>query len=478
MKRHNRLVHTALLTAATCTFITACSSGSGGESDQPDAGQSSGEDGGAISLSITANSIAGGKGAAEAEWIQDWVIPEFEKAQAQAGKDVTVTFIPQGVGDEDYKTKIALDFESGKSADVVGLDGIWIGEFAEAGYIKPLKEVVGDAVSQWDGWEQIPEAVQNAASFNDELYGVPVGADGRVLYYNRELFAKAGLPEPWEPKSWDDVLDAARQLKKLDGITPIQLNAGTAMGEATTMQGFLPMLVGTGEQLWENGKWRGDTPGMRAVVNLYKTIYVDEELGDPILQQESAGRDNSFAEFAAGKIGILLEGDYLWRSVINPAEGVGTAPIENREEVVGYTLIPAMQPGKGVRSQDFVSMSGGVARVLNPASAHPEEAWELLTFMSSPEAFEVRAKGTLSISPRLDVNEKLLPNEPMLTYVSENVLPITSYRPGVAEYPEVSVAIQQLAEDVVAGVSIDDALATYVSTLEGIVGAEAVASAN
>lgn len=135
MKRHNRLVHTALLTAATCTFITACSSGSGGESDQPDAGQSSGEDGGAISLSITANSIAGGKGAAEAEWIQDWVIPEFEKAQAQAGKDVTVTFIPQGVGDEDYKTKIALDFESGKSADVVGLDGIWIGEFAEAGYI-------------------------------------------------------------------------------------------------------------------------------------------------------------------------------------------------------------------------------------------------------------------------------------------------------------------------------------------------------
>ena len=37
----------------------------------------------------------------------------------------------------------------------------------------------------------------------------------------------------------------------------MQINAGTAMGEATTMQGALPLLVGTGEQIWADGTWQG-----------------------------------------------------------------------------------------------------------------------------------------------------------------------------------------------------------------------------
>src|SRR5690606_7074652 len=103
--------------------------------------------------------------------------------------------------------------------------------FAEAGYIAPLSDVGGKSVDDWDGWAQIPDAVQNALSFDGDRYGVPQGADGRVLYYNKDLFAQAGLDEDWAPESWDDILDASRDLKKLDGVTPIQLNAGTAMGE-------------------------------------------------------------------------------------------------------------------------------------------------------------------------------------------------------------------------------------------------------
>ena len=135
------------------------------------------------------------------------------------------------------------------------------------------------------------------------------------------------------------------------------------------MQGLLPMLMGTGQPLWADGAWAGDTQGMRQVLNLYKTIYVDEGLGDPVLQQEASGRDTSFQEFAAGRIAILFEGDYFWRSVINPAEGVGTAPMAERDTVVGYAKIPAVKPGAGINGQDFVSMSGGTARVLNPNTA-------------------------------------------------------------------------------------------------------------
>lgn len=455
----------AMLSIATLAF-TACGGGGDGNSED-------GANGGTVTLTITDNAISGGKNAAGADWIANWVVPEFEKAQKDKGKDVKVKFEPQGVDDEAYKTKVALDLQSGKGADIVSLDGIWIGEFAQAGYIKPLSEVAPKS-DEWDGWAQIPEAVQAAASFEDQRYGIPMGADGRVLYYNKELFKKAGLPEDWSPASWDDILGAARELKKVEGVTPLQLNAGTAMGEATTMQGLLPMLAGTGQELWSDGKWSGDSQGLRDVLELYKKIYVDEGLGDPVLQQEASGRDTSFAEFAEGKIGILLEGDYFWRSVINPEEGVGTAPMENRDEIVGYVKIPAMKSGTGVKGQDFVSMSGGSARVLNPGTKQPELALELLEFMNSAEAYKARAAGTLSITPRKDVNVELLKSDPMLQFVNDEVLPITSYRPGLAEYPEVSTLLQQATLDVISGTSVDDVVKAYDDGLKDIVGAENV----
>lgn len=420
------------------------------------------------------NAIAGGKNAAEADWIESYVIPGFVEAQAAKGVEVEVQFEPQGVDDEDYKTKVALDLSSGKGADIIGLDGIWTGEFAQANYIKPLNQVTATA-DEWEGWDEMSEAVQQALSFEGERYGVPQGSDGRVVYYNKTLFEQAGLPADWQPASWEEILEAGRALKQLDGVIPIQLNAGTAMGEATTMQGYLPMLMGADQLLWEDGKWYGDTEAMREVLSLYKTIYVDEELGDSILQQEASGRDTSFQEFAAGKIGMLFEGDYFWRSVINPAEGVGTAPIADRDSIVGYAKIPAMTPGAGINGQDFVSMSGGGGRVLNPNTANPELAWELLAFMNSPEAFEARAAGTLSITPRADVNAKLLASDPMLTFVNDEVLPITSYRPGLAEYPEVSMALQQATLDVVSGTSVEDAAAAFAAELASIVGDENVA---
>ena len=309
-----RLLAAFALTTVGAVVLAGCSGGSEPEAE---------EESGPVTLTLTTNSITGGKNSAEADWIADWVIPEFEKAMEADGKDVTVEFQPQGVDDEDYKTKIALDLQSGKGADIIGMDGIWVGEFAEAGYIAPLSDVGGKSVDDWDGWAQIPDAVQNALSFDGDRYGVPQGADGRVLYYNKDLFAQAGLDEDWAPESWDDILDASRDLKKLDGVTPIQLNAGTAMGEATTMQGLLPVLVGTGEQVYEDGKWIGATDGMEKALDLYETIYVDEGLGDPVLQQEASGRDTSFQLFAEGKIGILLEGDYFWRSGDQPHQGRG-----------------------------------------------------------------------------------------------------------------------------------------------------------
>ncbi|MEV0596669.1 extracellular solute-binding protein [Nonomuraea cavernae] len=431
-------------------------------------GESSSGGGDTIELTIAQNAIAGGKNARSAGHLVDWVIPKFVEAQKAKGKDVTVKFVPSGVDDEQYKTKLSLDLKSGKGADVIDIDGIWAGEFAEAGYVKPLADVVGPEAESWDGWAQIPEAVQGLATYNGKKHALPVGTDGRVLYFNKTLFGKAGLPADWQPKSWQEVLDAGTKLKSSGVPVPIQINAGTAMGEATAMQGVLPLLAGAGGELQRDGKWTGASQPLKDALGLYQKIY-GGGLGDPKLQQEAKGRDKSFQQFAEGKIGILMEGDYFWRGVVNPTDGV--AKMADRDEVVGYTKIPAMEPGKGVRGQDFVSMSGGALRTVNPNSKHPKEAFELLAFTLSPEALKEETKdGNVRITPRTDVNKEILAGQPLLTYISEEVLPLTAFRPPVAVYPQVSAALQEATAAVVSGKTPDEAAAGYQQKLEGIVG--------
>jgi multiple sugar transport system substrate-binding protein len=427
-----------------------------------------------FTLTITSNSVAGGKNALGAAWITDWVIPKFKEAQQAKGVNATVKFDGIGSDDKDFKTKVALDFNTGGGGDVLEIDGIWLGEFAQAGQVKPLDDLVGkDKVEAWDGWGQVPDAVEALGRFENKRYGVPIGTDGRVLYFNKKLFAQAGLPADWQPKSWDDIVSAGQKLKTLPGVIPIQLNAGTAMTEATTMQGVLPLLVGTGKPIYDNGKWLGDSQNVKDVLGLYQKIYGGGALGDPLIQQEAKGRDRSFALFAENKIGILLESDYFWRSVVEPTKGV--AKMADRDDAVGWALVPARTSGSGVGGQDFVSMSGGAIRVINPKTKFPQQAWELLQFMNSYDATKAKLGGTAQVTQRDDVNKDVLSGDPMLSFIATKVLPLTRFRPGLADYPKVSSALQQATTDVITGKTPDEAAATYQEALVKAVGADKVA---
>ncbi len=449
-----KITRMAAAAAVTGLALSGCSGGASG--------------GGGTTIRISANSVKGGKGSAGAEWITDYVIPKFTAYEKAKGKKVTVRFEGTGVDDAPYKQKTALDLKTGSGGDVISMDGIWVGEFAQAGYLKPLDQVAGANAGQWDGFKQIPPAVQNIMTFDGKKYGLPIGTDGRVLFYNKTLFAKAGLPATWQPKSWADILAAGQKLKSVSGVTPIQLNAGTAMTEASTMQGILPLLVGTGHQIYENGKWLGDTPQIRSVFDTYRQVY-SGGLGDPKLQQNAQGRDESFQRFAKNKVGILMESDYFWRSVVNPKTGID--PMPTRDKDVGYALIPASKPGQGVNGQDFVSMSGGSGWVINPHTKNAALAWDLLTFMSGHDAVKDEVQRTaVGISPRQDVNAELLGSDPLMNFISTKVLPITAVRPGLAAYPQVSTALQKATGDIVAGDSVDQAVKTYQQNLAQAVG--------
>ncbi|NED96725.1 extracellular solute-binding protein [Phytoactinopolyspora alkaliphila] len=469
MRIHLRRSHAAALLIAPLLVLAACGGdddGSGGDGDNgQEAPEPSDEP---VHLTISHNAT---RPQIEAVWIEDYVIPEFEALMAEQGREVTVEHIEGGV--DDYKTQLALDLSVGEGPDITSFDQFWTAEFAAAGLIEPLRTLVGDQVDEWEGWEQIPDAVVGSLAVDDEPYGLPLGTDGRVIFYRTDLFEDAGLPTDWQPTSWDEILDAARTLQsELPDIIPMQLNAGINMEEATTLQGYIPLLLGAGGDLHVDGMWQGDTPAVRQALEFYDTIY-SEGLADTDMQLLTDGRDRSFEAFSQGNLGMLIEGDYLWRGVINPE---GNFPLEDREDLVGWALIPAQEPGAGIRGQDFVSASGGTGRVINPNTEHPHEAWELLTFMSSYESQLDYVEREPRITAREDVNEDGIAHDPMLTFVAEEVLPLTWYRPGFEEYPQVSEAIQFMVENVVSGRSdVESAAQEFHSTLEGIVGPDNVA---
>jgi multiple sugar transport system substrate-binding protein len=417
-------------------------------------------------LSVTFRGVTGGVNAPTVQWISEYVKPNFEAANP----GVTVEIIEFGGSDEGLKQQYALDLSVGAGADVMGFDGFWIPEFVEAGLLRPLDQIGGAAADTWEGWNHIPAGLQGLMSFEGERYGIAQGTDYRMIHTRIDLLEAAGIADAanWQPTSWDELLDAARALKAANPASfPLQINAGTAMGEATTMQGYYMLLLGTGHFLTDDeGRWIVRSQGILDTLDMYRRIYVEEQLGDARLQLVQDGRNRTFANFRDGVTALLVEGDFFYRGPTAPGQEFAVA---NRDEVMGWAKMPAQIPGVGLRGQDFVTISGGTGFTLNPNSRNPELAWELLAFMNSRESLEAFQQ----IQPRIRVRDDVpVPNAPFLTATAAELGPLTTSRPNESVYAEVSAAAQLMTERVVSGqMTPRQAMDAYADTVTELVGA-------
>ncbi len=426
-----------------------------------------------VSLNMIARAVEGGVNQNLVFWMHDHVIPGFEEKMAEQGRDVSVGLIQFGGSDEALSQQYALDLSVGSGQDLMAFDGFWVPEYVEAGYLSPLDQIAGDAVWEWDGWDYIPEGLRQLLAFEGEIYGLGAGTDVRKIYYRKDLFEEAGIDVPWQPESWDDLLDTARTIRdNLDGVTPIQLNAGAAMGEATTMQGWFMALLGAGIHMYnfDDGTWYGEHPAILDALNLYEDIYVNEGLGDSRLQLIAGGRDQTFQGFRDREIAMLVEGDWFWRSVMAP--GSEWEPSEGRDEVVGWAAMPAMEPGAGYNGQDFVTISGGTGYTINPNSPNPELAWELLSFMLSYDM----QMAYQELEPRIRIRTDVpVVGDPEMSKMAETLLDYSTVRPQFPEYARVSIEAQRMTERVVSGnMNPEEAMSAYARAIEDIVGSENV----
>lgn len=425
-----------------------------------------------VTISLIEQGVTGGINSQGVTWLQQYVIPGFEKEMAAQGRKVNVDLIQFGGSEENLKAKLALELKSGQAPDIMTFDGFWIPEFAKSGLIKPLTEVVGPQVMQWSGWKHISPGLQQLLGYKGEIYGIGNGTDVRMIYYRTDLFKKAGIPVPWQPTSWADIISAAKQIKSaLPGVTPIQLDAGTAMGEATTMQGWDMVLLGTGVGMYnfKTDKWYGNTPQILDSLRLYKTIYITDKLGNADLQLEKNGREQSFADFRDGTMAMLVEGTWFWGTVLAPGSQWA---LKDRHTLVGWAAMPAEKPGMGYRGQNFVTISGGTGWSINPNTKHPQLTWDLLTYMFS----KPMQQAIEQIKPGIDIrNDVAVAGHPVLTAMAKQLLPITTVRPQLPAYPKVSDLAQLMTERVVSGqMTPTQAMHAYTTSLENLVGAENV----
>lgn len=424
-------------------------------------------------VTVTCRCVEGGVNAEMVQWLKQDVFPAFEAHMEEQGQDVTAELVEFGGSDEALEQQYALDLSVGSGPDVLAFDGFWVPDFVEAGYLSPLAEIAGEGVWEWEGWDHIPSGLQDLLGFQGEVYGLGIGTDVRMIFYRSDLLEEAGIETPWQPTSWDELLDTARTVQQeLDGVTPLQLNAGTAMGEATTMQGLFMALLGTGTHLYdfEQEAWVAEDPGILDTLELYQTLYLDEELGDDRIQLVSQGREQSFEGFRDGEIAMLVEGDWFWRSVMAP--GSEWEPEAGRDAVVSWAKMPAQEPGSGYDGHDFVSISGGTGFVLNPNTDVPELSWELLSFMFSQEmqmAFQ-------EIQPRIRIRDDVpVTGDPEMSRMAEELLPVSTVRPQLPEYARISEEAQRMTERVVSGqMTPEEAMAAYAEAVEEIAGSENV----
>lgn len=388
---------------------------------------------------------------------------EYEKEYP----DRKVELVPIEAEQDQYFTKLALMNGSGDTApDVIYEDTFQIRSDAAAGYLQPLD----DYLAEWDDWGLYDEGAKQAGLGDDgKTYGVSLGTDTRGIYFNKAIFKEAGLPEDWQPESWDDILEAARTVKESNpDVIPLNVYASKALGEATSMQGFEMLLYGTDTELMdlETNKWVTGSKGFEDALGFYQTV-ADEELGpDPADALDAAwGSKVSNELLPQGELAIAVDGSWLPSNWIN-----GDNAWPEWQESLGLAAMPTQDGG----GDGFTSMSGGWTLALGAKAADPQAAFDFITMALTPENALTYHQEAGQIAVRTDVAEsqEYLDYNPSFEFFS-SLVPFTHFRPATPDYSQISSNIPVATESVITGqASPEQARDDYDRSLVGIVGEE------
>jgi multiple sugar transport system substrate-binding protein len=261
--------------------LTACSGGTGAGNAAP-----SGSAGGSASAVKEIKVVI-------AEYSKDHTAAfwnAFAKTyESKSGVKMNLQIINWNDIDQQSSTMV----QTGTPPDVLNLN-------AYASYAKDGLLYSSDDVLSADTKTGLIDAFVKSGTYNGKMYGFPDLSSARALFYNKDLFTKAGIANP--PKTWDEFVTDAKKLTALGNGT---IGYAQPLGPEEAQAEFSIWLFNNGGDWKTDGKWTINSAKNVETLQFMKDLSAKDKV-----TQNNPGKtnrtDGAFPLFTSGKAGMVV----------------------------------------------------------------------------------------------------------------------------------------------------------------------------
>ena len=341
--------------------------------------------------------------------------------QSQDKINIEAKFIPFA----EFKRQLTVALVGGTPPDCVLVDNPDYAAYIAMGAF----EALDDRIADWEyGKDDFYPGPWASATWEGKQYGIPFETNTLVLFYNVDMFEKAGLDPDKPPTTWEELNQYAKKLTK-DGVYGISVCA--VASEEGTFQ-WLPFLQQNGGNVFNL-----DSPeaveALQLWVDWVENGYVSKEILN--MDQWSGVRPQFQNENAA----MMVNGPWC------------IVPI--RDEVPNLNWRLAVLPGRVKQA----SAMGGVNIGIVKGAKNADAAWEYIKWLYRPEAIaEFWQKfGTLPLMPEIAKSAPYWKGDPVYEVLLEQ-MKYAAPRGPHPRWPEISAAIYTAMQEALTGVKTSE----------------------
>ncbi|MBT2483651.1 MULTISPECIES: sugar ABC transporter substrate-binding protein [unclassified Microbacterium] len=301
---------------------------------------------------------------------------------------VELTVVPN----DDYVAKVGAAAGSGGLPDLFAADIVYVPNWAQQGLFADISEQIDGL----DYKDEINQGHLAAGTVDDKEYVLPFALDLSMLFWNKELFAEAGLDPEKAPATLDEFADAAKAVQALNKPDTYGTATGLNCGGCLVFTWF-PSVWASGEEVMNEDGTEALLAG-DAAQEVYDTWADLQESGAVLPSSTDEAGPTWTAAFSEGKVGVMPFPATLLPSI---------------EFDAGVAGIPGVDGGVST----FV---GGDGIGISKDSEKAAQAWNFLDWMMSEEAqVEVLAKDGNAVSRGDLADNEYAAEDPRLVTINE-----------------------------------------------------------
>jgi multiple sugar transport system substrate-binding protein len=228
-----------------------------------------------------------------AEYSKDNTSPFWTKFAAAYKAKTGNTLQVQVVSWNDIDQQTSTMIQNNNAPDILNLNVY--ASYAKDGLLYSADEVLSPAVKS----DLLPNFVKSG-TYQDKMYGMPDLSSARALFYNKDLYTKAGIAAP--PKTWDEFEADA---KKIAALGKGVVGYAEPLGPEEAQAEFSIWMVNNGGDWKTDGKWTINSPQNIETLSFLKKLAVEDKV-----TQNNPGKtnrtDGAFSLFSSGKAGMVV----------------------------------------------------------------------------------------------------------------------------------------------------------------------------